>query len=175
MSGRIKTVMTVAAGLGAVVAVSLPANAALKGDTESSGLASFKTATGAANGGSLAARPSVGSPTGQQLRTGDGCSAYSDGHGDFCLWYLSNFTGSRTGFLRNDANLADDTFVGAGSGLGSTVTNNAESDWNYDRFATVFVATSPGYTGSIGFVGPSSGGNFSSTYKNNVESLYWAS
>jgi hypothetical protein len=91
------------------------------------------------------------------------------------MWYLSNFTGSRTGFLRNDRNLADDRFVGAGLGQGQTVTNNAESDWNYDRFNTVYVATSPGFTGSIGFVGPSSGGNFNSTYKNQVESLYWAS
>jgi len=162
--------MTVIAGIAAAAAVvgsTLPANAAHKGqDTTSSRPADHKTITGTANKASHAVQPLT--------RTGDGCSSYSDGHGDFCMWYLSNYAGSVTGFLRNDANLSDDTFVGAGSGQGATVNNNAESDWNYDRFSTVYVATSPGYTGSVGFVGPWSGGNFSSTYKNNVESLYWA-
>ena len=173
MSARSKTIVMAAAGVGAVVAVSLPADAAPKGDAKPTGVAASKTVTGPANAAMRAARPQLGSPT-TQLRTGDTCSAYSDGHGDFCMWYLSNFTGSRTGFLRNDANLVDDRFVSTGSGSGALVTNNAESDWNYDRFATVFVATSPNYTGFIGSVGPNTGGNFSSTYKNNVESLYWA-
>ena len=166
--------MTVFAGIAAVAAVAVatgPANAAHKGDASPSRVAAHKTITGAANSASHAARPSAG--TGQRV-TGDACSLYGDGHGDLCLWYLSGFTGSRTGFLRDDSNLVDDVFRSAGAGQGSSTTNNAESDWNYDRFNTVFVATSPGFTGSVGFIGPNSGGNFSSTYKNNVESLYWA-
>ena len=129
-----------------------------------------KTVTGAAVAGKHAA-PKLSA----QLRTGDVCSAYGDGHGDLCLWYFSNFTGSRTGFLRNDANLVDDRFVSAGAGQNAVVTNNAESVWNYDRFVTAWVATSPNYGGSNGFISPNSGGNLNATYKNNSESIFWAS
>ncbi len=156
---------------GLVVGATLPANAAQKGDERPTAAAAGQVRTGPAStpvpGGAPAAS--------RNLTTGDGCSSYSDGHGDLCLWYFSSYSGSATGFLRNDANLADDKFVGAGTGQGSLVTNNAESGWNYDRFATVYVATSPGYTGSVGYISPWSGGNLNSTYKNNVESIYWAS
>ena len=171
MRSRSKTTMTIVASIaaaGAVAAATLPANAAGKGDTSSSRV-SAKTVTGAAVAGRHAA------PKLSQLRTGDVCSAYSDGHGDLCLWYFSNFTGSRTGFLRNDANLSDDRFVSAGSGQGQTVTNNAESAWNYDRFVTAWAATSPNFGGSNGFISPNSGGNFTATYKNNTESIFWSS
>jgi hypothetical protein len=163
--------MTIVAGIaaaGAVAVATLPANAADKGDS-SSRLTTQKTVTGGAVAGKLAA------PQLSQLRTGDVCSAYADGHGDLCLWYFSNFTGSRTGFLRNDSNLVDDRFVSAGSGQGAVVTNNAESVWNYDRFVTAWAATSPNFGGSNGFISPNSGGNFNATYKNNTESIFWAS
>jgi hypothetical protein len=176
MRARSKTTMTLIASIaaaGAVAAATLPANASDKGDTSSSRVTA-RTVTGAAIAGHHAA-PKVSTGVGAQLRTGDVCSAYGDGHGDLCLWYFSNFAGSRTGFLRNDANLADDTFVSAGSGQGQTVTNNAESAWNYDHFTTVWVATSPGFGGSNGFISPNSGGNLNATYKNNSESIFWAS
>ena len=171
MRARNKTTMTLIASLaaaGAIAAATLPANAADKGDASSSRV-SAKTVTGAAVAGKQVA------PKLSQLRTGDVCSAYGDGHGDLCLWYLSNFTGSRTGFLRNDANLVDDRFVSAGAGQNAVVTNNAESVWNYDRFVTAWAATSPNFGGSNGFISPNSGGNFSATYKNNTESIFWAS
>jgi hypothetical protein len=165
-----KKTMTLIAGIaaaGAVVGSTLPANAVQKGhDTTSNRPAAHKTVTGSATRASSAARPN--------LTTGDACSAYSDGHGDLCMWYFSNYNGSNTGFLRSDYNLNDDHFVSAGSGQNSLVTNNAESVWNYDHYTTAYVATSPGFTGSIGYIRPWTGGNFSSTYSNNVESLYWA-
>lgn len=176
MRSRNRAAMSVVAGLatiGAVAAVTLPANAADKGDDQSSRVSAQRTHTGSAIAGNNAARPQPGGASGQRV-TGDTCTAYSDGHGDLCLWYSSNFVGSRTGFLRDDANLSDDRFVEAGSGQSSTVTNNAESAWNYDRFGTAFVTTSPNYTGFVGSMAPNSGGNFSATYKNNVESIYWA-
>ena len=172
MRARSKTTMTIVAGIaaaGAVAAATLPANAADKGDS-SSRLSTQKTVTGGAVAGKLAA-PQLSIT---QLRTGDTCSAYADGHGDLCLWYFSNYGGSRTGFIRNDANLVDDRFVSAGSGQGAVVTNNAESVWNYDRFVTAWAATSPNYGGSNGFISPNSGGNFSATYKNNTESIFWS-
>jgi Peptidase inhibitor family I36 len=171
----------VAAGLvaGAVIGSALPASAARKHDAPTaSNVSAHKTVTGAAVGQSRSSAPQVPSlrRSGTAIpmtATADLCSSYPDGHGDLCMWYFSGFTGSSAGFLRNDANLVDDRFVSVGSGQSSLVTNNAESVWNYDRFKTAFVATSPGYTGFVGFVSPWSGGNFSSTYRNNVESLYW--
>src|SRR4051794_4921625 len=104
-----KTIMTLVAGIaaaGAVLGTTLPANAAHKGqDSATSRPAAQKIHTGAANKASHAASPN--------LRTGDACSSYSDGHGDLCMWYLANYTGSSTGFLRNDGGLSDDIFVGA--------------------------------------------------------------
>jgi Peptidase inhibitor family I36 len=164
--------------VGAVLGSTLPASAARKHDAPTaSDVSTHKTMTGAA-----VAQNHLSAPRTPSLRTGtaipmtataDLCSSYSDGHGDLCLWYFSNFSGSSAGFLRNDANLVDDRFTSVGSGQSSLVTNNAESVWNYDRFKTAYVATSPGYTGFVGFLSPWSGGNFTSTYRNNVESLYW--
>jgi hypothetical protein len=176
MRARNKTTMTLIASIaaaGAVAAATLPANASDKGDSSSSRVTA-KTVTGGAVAGKHAA-PKVSTGVGAQLRTGDVCSAYGDGHGDLCLWYFSNYGGSRTGFLRNDANLVDDRFVSAGAGQNAVVTNNAESVWNYDRFVTAWVATSPNYAGSNGFISPNSGGNLNATYKNNSESIFWAS
>ena len=173
MHARNKKTMTLVAGIaaaGAVVAATLPANAADKGDASPSREANHKTMTGNA----IKAKHAAPGASTQRV-TGDACSSYADGHGDLCLWYLSNYAGSRVGFLRDDANMADDRFRSAGSGQTSIVTNNAESAWNYDSFSIAYLATSPNYTGSVGFINPDSGGNLSATYKNNTESLYWSS
>jgi uncharacterized MAPEG superfamily protein len=102
------------------------------------------------------------------------CYAYSNGRGDFCLWYLTNYTQSRGGVGSNDSNLVNNYFVTSGSGQGSSLTNNTESDYNYDSYYTAKVTTSPNYYGYVGSVRPRTGGNFNSTYTNNVESIYWS-
>jgi len=118
------------------------------------------------------------SPQGPAYLRGRGghhpCYAYSNGRGDFCLWYLTNYTQSRGGVGSNDSNLVNNYFVTSGSGQGSSLTNNAESDYNYDSYYTAKVTTSPNYYGYVGSVRPRTGGNFNSTYTNNVESIYWS-
>ncbi len=59
-------------------------------------------------------------------------------------------------------------------GRGQRVGNNAEFVWNRDPRTSVKVCTGPNYTGTCGLVLPNQSGNFTSTYKNNVESLIWA-
>lgn len=100
------------------------------------------------------------------------CNAYAS-TGDLCMWYLQNYVGSASDFYVADSNLWDNYFLTPGWGQNQTVANNAESDWNYDSTYTAWVCTGVSYTGTCGFIPPNSGGNFSTTYKNNVESLYW--
>ena len=73
-----------------------------------------------------------------------------------------------------NSNLVNNYFVTSGSGQGSSLTNNTESDYNYDSYYTAKVTTSPNYYGYVGSVRPRTGGNFNSTYTNNVESIYWS-
>jgi len=101
------------------------------------------------------------------------CYSYSNGTGDFCQWYLVNYTQSRGGLYYSDANFWDNYFVTAGWGQGQRIANNAESDYNYDRYLTARVATYTNYQGVLGDVRPRTGGNFTSTFKNNVESFRW--
>lgn len=102
------------------------------------------------------------------------CNTYANGTGDMCFWYLTGFQGSRGGFYSNDSNFGDNYFVTPGAGQGTRIANNAESDYNYDNYYTAKVSTSVNYYGYVGSVAPRHGGNFNPTYKNNVESLYWA-
>lgn len=101
------------------------------------------------------------------------CYSYSNGTGDLCLWYFQNYSGSRGGVYSSDSNLVDNYFATLGSGQYRSMTNNTESDFNYDYYYRAVVATSPGYYGYRGTINPRTGGNFNSTYVNNVESVYW--
>src|SRR4051794_24407136 len=94
--------------------------------------------------------------------------------GDVCLYYFSNFAGSRYDTAHNDANLFNNRFITAGSGQGATVGNNAMSVWNRDPNTTVYLCTGLNSTGSCGYVLPGDFGNLSSTYSNRSQSITWA-
>jgi hypothetical protein len=157
-----------------VVAVGNPANAAASAPAANTAKGGAPAAVSAGGVGSAA--------TGKAARNSDGvgaahldgaCNLYSTGDGDFCLWYLQNYSGSRADFYFGDSNLNNDRFVTAGAGQGQIVGNNAESDYNYDRRLTAQVWTGVNYTGTSGIVPPNSGGNFTATFRNNVESFKW--
>jgi len=93
--------------------------------------------------------------------------------GDACLWFFQNFAGSRYDNPHNDPNFINNRFVTAGTGQFSTANNNAESVWNTDPRVTLVICTGANYTG-CGTVNPGVFGNLTATYRNNVESMYWA-
>ena len=182
MNGMKKAAAVVIVGLAAATAVTGTAAAAEKGAPSST--ATKAVAQGSASSSTLAKAPAAqkSTVTRQKAATGGAstaaaatrsCYVYSNGTGDFCQWWLVNYTGSRGGVFSNDSNLSDNYFATAGGGQYSTMRNNAESDYNYDRYYTAKVATSINYYGYVGIVSPRTGGNYNSTYKNNVESLYW--
>ena len=95
--------------------------------------------------------------------------------GEVCLYYFQSPSfGSLYDTGHNDPNLGNNRFISAGSGRGQGVGNNAEFVWNRDPRTSVKVCTGPNYTGTCGFVLPNQSGNFTPTYRNNVESLIWA-
>ncbi len=158
--------------LAGVVAVGQPASAATSVNTTGPRPPAPVAGVGAASTtDSSAAARNQGGVRGAEL---DGvCNTYSSGYGDLCLWYLQNYTGSRADFYFGDSNLNDNTFITPGAGQGARVGNNAESDWNYDRHLTARVYTGVNFTGVAGDIPPYTGGNFTSTFRNNVESLKW--
>ncbi len=101
------------------------------------------------------------------------CHQYSNGFGDLCLWYYQDITGSLIDLFVNDCNLSDDTFITSGAGQGTTVANNAESDWNYDLVHTARLWTGSNCTGTWGDVSPGTGGNLNGSFRNNVEGFYF--
>ena len=96
--------------------------------------------------------------------------------GDVCLYYFSSSRGYGSGYdtAHNDPNLFNNHFIGFGAGRGSVVGSNAEAVWNRDPRTTVYVCTGLNSQGNCGSVGPNTLGNFTSTYSNRVQSLYWA-
>jgi hypothetical protein len=94
--------------------------------------------------------------------------------GDVCLYYYSNYGGSRYDTSHNDPSLFNNRFITSGSGQWAGVANNAESIWNRDSRVTLVICTGVNSTGTCGTVGPGVYGNLTATYKNNVESIYWA-
>jgi hypothetical protein len=96
--------------------------------------------------------------------------------GDLGLWYYdsSHGYGSLYDTSHNDNWLFDNHFISSGAGQRSVVANNSEFAWNRDPHTTVIVCTGYNYTGSCGTIAPNSYGNFTSTYSNKVESVYWA-
>jgi hypothetical protein len=96
--------------------------------------------------------------------------------GDLGLWYFDSYHGYGSFYdtAHNDNWLFDNHFISSGAGQGSLVANNSEFAWNRDPHTTVIVCTGYNYTGSCGTIGPNAYGNFTSTYRDNVESVYWA-
>ena len=96
--------------------------------------------------------------------------------GDLGLYYYDSSLGygSLYDTSHNDNWLFDNHFISSGAGKGSVVANNSEFAWNRDPHTTVIVCTGYNYTGSCGTIAPNVYGNFTSTYSNKVESVYWA-
>ena len=96
--------------------------------------------------------------------------------GDLGLYYFDSADGygSLYDTSHNDPWLFDNHFISSGAGKGQVVANNSEFAWNRDPHTTVIVCTGYNYTGSCGTIGPNVYGNFTSTYSNKVESVYWA-
>jgi hypothetical protein len=158
--------------LAGIVAAGQPASAAT--DVNSTGPRPPAPVAGVGGASAASSSPSSRNHGGVGAAHLDGvCNTYSSGYGDLCLWYLQNYTGSRADFYWADGNLNDNTFITPGAGQGQRVGNNAESDWNYDHILTARVFTGVNYTGVAGDIPPNTGGNFNSTFRNNVESFYW--
>lgn len=99
------------------------------------------------------------------------CNSLTNGDGDFCLWFSTNFVGSLCDRFTSDANLGDNTFLTPGLGLGAVVANNSESALNADTRLSVAVFTGVNGTGAAGLIAPRGFGNFNPTFVNNVESF----
>jgi Peptidase inhibitor family I36 len=93
--------------------------------------------------------------------------------GDVCLFY-TGFDNSRYDTAHNDPSLQNNHFITAGSGQGSTVTNNAQMVWNNDPNTSVKLCTGPNQTGTCASIAPGVLMALSSTYSDNVESIIWA-
>jgi hypothetical protein len=98
------------------------------------------------------------------------CNSLSNGDGDFCYWFSTNFVGSLSDFFFSDTNLGNNTFLTPGLGLGEAVANNSESALNADSNLSVLVFTGTSFSGTSGLVQPRQFGNFNTTFVNNVES-----
>jgi hypothetical protein len=178
---RRSTAVTVIAGVvatAAAVSAVAPANAAAKADTAREAAVVRANVTGPAPRPATVKVPSPRSLAAttrnagaQRSRTTSATLCYG---GYMCFWYYSNYGGSKGGFGSNDNNFADYYFVGPGAGQGASMANNSESYYNYNTEKTAVVFTSPDYIGSWMQVPPLHGGNFDSTYGDNVESFYWS-
>jgi hypothetical protein len=94
---------------------------------------------------------------------------------EFCLFYYDSYSnyGSVIDFGHSDADLWNDRFISPYAGQGQIVANNSEAYRNHHYTLTADVFTGRNYTGSRGYIPPRRVGNFSTTYKNNVESWHW--
>ena len=98
------------------------------------------------------------------------CDAYGN-YGELCLYY-TGFSSSLADFYYSDGNLGDNRFVSPGAGQGQVVANNSESAWNRDLVYGWTVYTGAHRTGTPGYIAPGEWGRFTSTFINNVESIY---
>lgn len=144
--------------------------------------ATLGLASAAVVAGSLAAATpasaTVSSSTGVAPTASTGTAAASDrdgscNYGDFCLYYSSAHDGygSVWDTTRNDSNLYNNYFQGSGAGQYERVYNNAHSYWNRSS-SYVYVCRDSGYS-RCNYVAPGKYGNFSGSYVNNVESVYF--
>src|SRR6266545_1989617 len=174
----------------AVLVVALPAGATPTTAASTGAASTGAASTGAAPSGAapaaatapLALVPARAQAPVATLKTGargsvsplanqDGaCNSLSNGDGDFCYWFSTNFVGSLSDFFFSDANLGNNIFLTPGLGLGQPVANNSESALNADSFLSVLVFTGANFSGTAGIVQPRQFGNFNATFVNNVES-----
>jgi Peptidase inhibitor family I36 len=99
------------------------------------------------------------------------CNSETNGDGDFCLWFSTNFVGSLSDYFNSDPNLGDNRFLTPGLGLGQVVANDSESALNADTRLSVVVFTGVNGSGAGGTVAPRAFGNFNASFVNNVESF----
>lgn len=109
------------------------------------------------------------------LATGGTASAVTrDGYLDireFGLFYNSSLGGSFIDLYMADSDLANDRFITPGPGQGYAVGNNAASYFNKDK-VTWYVYTGAGAGGIEGWIPADRFGTFSTTFKNQVSSVY---
>ena len=147
------------------------------------GLAGTAGAASAADTTKSALVPAQGRPSVVTVKPGtvlpnanqDGaCNTLTNGDGDFCYWFSTNFVGSMADFFFNDSNLSNNMFLTPGLGLGDVVANDSESALNADSNLSVFVFTGANFSGTFGVVQPRQFGNFNTTFANNVESHFFS-
>jgi hypothetical protein len=90
---------------------------------------------------------------------------------ELCLWYFENFQGSMSDFAFTTPHLAGFRFLSAGFGQGQPVTNNSESVFNTDDEFSVSVCVNDNLVGPCGLLQPGQSGNFTASFRNNVESF----
>lgn len=171
---------TLAIGGALALALAVPASAApaVKSGSAANSAATRPVPAGAVKVGSAAATTPRSARTAGGIGTGvasnhlDGaCDMLSNGDGDFCLWFFSNFVGSYADFFFSDFNLFDNVFLTPGAGQGAVVGADAESDLNADANLTAVVCTGTGQTGTCGVVPPRTFGNFVAPWRNGVASF----
>jgi Peptidase inhibitor family I36 len=99
------------------------------------------------------------------------CNSNTNGTGDVCLWFSTNFVGSLSDSFTSKTNLNNLRFLTPGLGLGDVVANNSESALNADTRLSVVVWTGVSFSGTPGVLQPRAFGNFNPTFVNNVESF----
>ncbi|MCX4982713.1 hypothetical protein [Streptomyces sp. NBC_00572] len=101
-------------------------------------------------------------------------AASKDGHLDyneFSLNWEDTQGGAWTDFQYDESLLNNDRFVTPGPGSGAVVDNNAESYFNFGS-RTWYVYTGAEAKGVEGWIPADLMGNFSTTFKNQVSSIY---
>jgi hypothetical protein len=99
------------------------------------------------------------------------CNSLTNGDGDACFWFSTNFVGSLADYFTSKPSLNTLTFLTPGLGLGQPVGNSSESVLNADTRLSVVVFTGTNGTGAAGLINPRQFGNFNTTFANNVESF----
>lgn len=118
----------------------------------------------------IASRSDASAPAGGAGHQNGVCDA-----GEFCLFYNSSVLGygSVSDFYWDDPDLSNNYFISPGAGQGQVVANNAAAYRNNDPELTVYVYVGRTYSGRWGYIPPMRVRNFSSGFKNNVESFYF--
>jgi hypothetical protein len=102
------------------------------------------------------------------------CYLYSNGTGDLCSWWNTNYGQSRGGNYYADANWLDNYFVTAGYGQWSSMNNNSASAYNYDSYLTARVYTGANGTGYWKVLSPKYGQNHQYPFYLTISSNYWS-
>jgi hypothetical protein len=184
MNAARKAAVAIIAGLATATSVVGAASTAMAGETGvSSATASKAVGLGSTIKESSATPPKakqvdkvkggkIGSQGTVRAAASTSCYVYSNYRGDLCSFYLQNYGGSRGGYFYASSDMRYNYFVTSGWGYGSWTSNKAESVYNYDYYYPYRVFTNANYTGYYGPINPRTGGNYSETYRNGVESAY---